>query len=73
MMWMLEQSPQIQEVALCLDNDAAGLADTERLTGALRQAGYENVSCLFPEYKDWNEQLKISCQDEPEPEMVMSM
>jgi len=78
MMWMLEQNPQIGEVALCLDNDAAGIEATKRLTEALKQAGYNNVSCLLPEYKDWNEQLVQSlCQDEqmqePEPEMAMSM
>jgi hypothetical protein len=73
MMWMLEQNPQISAVALCLDNDVAGHAAAERLTETLRQAGYENVSCLFPDYKDWNEQLQSHCQDEPEQEMVMSM
>lgn len=74
MMHMLEQNPPIQEVALCLDNDAAGLEATKRLTEALKQTGYENVSCLLPEYKDWNEMLQQqSCQDEPEPEMSMSM
>jgi len=71
MMNILEQNPQIREVALCLDNDAAGLAATERLTQALQKAGYESVSCLLPEYKDWNEALKNLCLDEPE--MVMGM
>jgi len=78
MMWMLEQNPQIGEVALCLDNDAAGLAATERLKETLQQAGYENVSCLLPEYKDWNAQLvqnlSLEAQaQEPEPEMAMNM
>ena len=71
MMWMLEQNPQIGEVALCLDNDAAGLTATERLTESLKQAGYEKVSCLLPEYKDWNVQLQSLYQDEPEMEMSM--
>ena len=67
-MHLLEQNPRIREVALCLDNDAAGITATERLTETLQQTGYENVSCLLPVYKDWNEQL---CQDEPEMEMSM--
>jgi hypothetical protein len=70
MMWMLEQNPQVSEVALCLDNDAAGHAAAERFSEALRQKGYENISCLFSEYKDWNAELVASCREEPEMEMV---
>ncbi len=73
MTWMLEQNPGIREVALCLDNDAAGIAATARLSEILKQAGYDNVSRLFPECKDWNEQLCESFRDEPEEELVMSM
>ena len=71
MMNTLEQNPRIREIALCLDNDAAGLAAAERLTETLEYAGYDNVSCPLPEYKDYNEQLKNLCLDEPE--MVMQM
>ncbi|HCC34349.1 MAG TPA: hypothetical protein DEQ02_01440 [Ruminococcaceae bacterium] len=40
----------------------------------MKQAGYENVSRLFPEQKDWNEQLvSLSFRDEPDEELVMSM
>jgi hypothetical protein len=73
MMWMLEQDPGIQEVALCLDNDAAGIAAAVRLTEILKQAGYDNVSRLLPKYKDWNDALCASFRDEPEEELVMSM
>ena len=75
MIWMLEQNPQIGEISLCLDNDAAGIYATERFTKLLQEAGYENVSSLLPVYKDWNEQLKKLYLDEPvqESEMVMSM
>jgi DNA primase len=73
MQWMLEQNPDIQEIALCLDNDAAGIAATERLTETLQQAGYDNVSCLLPDYKDWNEQLVASFHEQPEEELAMSM
>ena len=74
MTWILEQNPQINEVALCLDNDAAGHTAAGRFTEILQQAGYENVSCLFPDYKDWNAELVQSrCQDEPEMEEEMAM
>ena len=74
MLWMLEQHPQVDEISLCLDNDAAGIYAIERFTKKLQEAGYENVSSLLPVYKDWNEQLKKFCLDEPvqESEMVMS-
>ncbi|GHU80739.1 hypothetical protein FACS1894191_6670 [Clostridia bacterium] len=71
MLWTLEQNPQLQEISLCLDNDAAGIAAAERLTQALQEAGYESVSCLLPNCKDWNEQLQHQCLDEPEMEMSM--
>ncbi|MDL2232751.1 DUF3991 and toprim domain-containing protein [Ruminococcaceae bacterium OttesenSCG-928-L11] len=71
MLWMLERNPHIREVALCLDNDAAGIEATKRLTQTLQEVGYESVSCLLPEYKDWNEQLQHLCRDEPEMEMSM--
>jgi DNA primase len=73
MMWMLEQDPGIREMALCLDNDAAGIAAAAKLSTILKQAGHENVSRLFPECKDWNEQLCESFRNEPEEELVMRM
>jgi DNA primase len=73
MLRMLEQNPQIREVALCLDNDAAGIAATNRLMETLNQAGYDDVSCLMSDCKDWNEQLAASFRDEPEEGLVMSM
>jgi hypothetical protein len=72
MLWMLEQNPQLQEISLCLDNDAAGLTGAERLTKTLQEAGYTFVSRLLPEYKDWNEALQSLCRQD-EPEMAMSM
>jgi DNA primase len=73
MMGMLEQNSQIREVALCLDNDVAGIAATNRLTETLHQAGYDDVSCLMSDCKDWNEQLVASFRDEPEEGLVMSL
>ena len=44
MMHLQEQNPQLQEVSLCLDNDKAGLAATERLTEILQEAGLYPVT-----------------------------
>ena len=41
MLWMLKQSPALQEIILCLDHDAAGIEATGRLTDILREQGYE--------------------------------
>ena len=61
MMWMLEQNPALQKIALCLDNDAAGVKATVRLTKALREKGYEQIGVLIPEHKDWNEGAATRC------------
>ena len=58
MLWMLEQEPRLRTVRLCLDHDATGIEAAGRLTDALRERGYEDVSVLRPEYKDWAEDLK---------------
>lgn len=70
--WVLEQNPRIHKVVLCLDNDDAGLKACDRIAETLKQAGYESVSRLFPEYKDWNEQL-ISAFCKNEQDTVMDM
>jgi hypothetical protein len=57
MLWMLEQNPQIQRVALCLDSDKAGQKAVERLTGILREYCYTDVTPMLPEAKDWNDEL----------------
>lgn len=58
MLWMLEQYPHLQRVALCLDHDEAGIEAIGRLTEILRENGHEQAVPLLPEYKDWNEDLK---------------
>ena len=57
MFWMMQQKPDIQEIALCLDNDAAGNAASERIAHRLRQADYD-VSRLLSQSKDWNADLQ---------------
>lgn len=58
MLKMLELTPSINHVILCLDHDAAGIEAAGRLAETLRLRGGTNVSCLQPQYKDWNEDLK---------------
>jgi len=54
--WLLEQYPQLNKVALCLDNDAAGRQGTERLKQSISGL-VEAVVDLIPPRKDWNEVL----------------
>ena len=56
MLWMLEQNPQLKRVALCLDNDKAGIAATERLGDLLREKSYD-TTVILPCEKDWNDVL----------------
>lgn len=53
----LEVNPNLQKVVLCLDNDAAGIAASERIGNLLRERGYI-VDVMKPEQKDWDENLK---------------
>ena len=77
MLWMLEQNPQLQCVALCLDHDEAGMKATQRLMGTLKEKGYTLIGQCLPDYKDWNENLKaehsMPAQAAEEPEEVPTM
>ena len=64
MLKQLELQKQISEVYLCLDNDAAGQAATKRLTDRLHSLGDWKVAQLCPQYKDWNDDLKESCNEQ---------
>lgn len=59
MLWMLEQNPNLQNIALCLDHDEAGIEASGRLAEILHKRGYDNVGIIQSEYKDWNEDLKV--------------
>ena len=72
MLKQLELQKQISEVYLCLDNDAAGQAATKRLTERLRSLGDWKVEQLCPQYKDWNDNLKESC-NEQKGEMTLAI
>lgn len=73
MLWMLEQNPQLQCVALCLDHDEAGMKAAQRLIETLKGKGYALIGQVLPVYKDWNEALKaehgIPAQPAEEPKL----
>lgn len=53
---MLEDMPNIRKVYLCLDNDAAGQAATDKISLKLYAKNIE-TEVLVPSRKDWNEDL----------------
>ncbi len=67
MLWMLEQNPKIQRVALCLDHDPAGITAVGRLREILREKGYHDVVAGLPSCKDWNAELFSACNFSAEP------
>lgn len=67
MLWMLERNPNIQNVALCLDHDEAGIEAGGKLAELLKEWGYFDVSVLQPTCKDWNEDVKARCGLEAHP------
>lgn len=54
----LEHHSSLDEIILCTDNDEGGIDAAQRLTDILKEHGYENISCIAPENKDFNEDLK---------------
>ena len=56
-MEMLRQLPQLRQVYLCLDNDDAGHAASNRMSKLLAEQGIL-VEQLLPREKDWNDDLK---------------
>ena len=57
-MQILKDNPNIKRIALCLDNDSAGIRARERITKILSERGYNDVFSLFSYRKDWNEDLQ---------------
>ena len=57
MLKILETHPNLTTVILCLDNDRAGIAASERMSDRLQRLGYNDVSYDRSELKDWNEDL----------------
>jgi hypothetical protein len=71
MLKMLELNSNIQEVALCLDNDEAGNKASERFKNQLAESGY-GCRLIVSQGKDWNDDLINSQQIKNGFEMKMS-
>ena len=54
----LEHHSSLDEIVFCTDNDEGGIDAVDRLTDILKEHGYENISRIAPENKDFNEDLK---------------
>lgn len=63
---LLERQPHIVAVALCLDNDSAGVKACERIEKQLLKNGY-GIRKELPREKDWNEDL--NCYEMKEPDI----
>lgn len=61
---MLERIPQLDTVLLCLDNDEAGHAASQRMKTQLEKN--HTVERLTPEHKDWNDDLIAQTQSRNE-------
>ena len=62
-MKMLNDNHSIDTVYLCLDNDNAGTVGSQKLAEKIHSLGEYDVWRLYPENKDWNEDL-ISIKQE---------
>lgn len=63
----LENHSKLKEIVLCTDNDEGGIDAADRLTDILKEHGYENISRIAPENKDFNEDLKARNGEAPLP------
>ena len=63
----LKSHSNLNEIILCVDNDEGGIEAVDRLKDILAENGYPNVKRLSPEFKDWNECLKVQNDVEPLP------
>ena len=58
LMHRLNVKPKLRKVALCLDNDSAGISACERIKGILENKGYLDVKIIHSINKDWDEDVK---------------
>ncbi len=73
LMQLLSDAPHVRQVALCLDNDKAGIQARERIKQSLSERGYQDVFPLFSRLKDWNEDLQAMAKPPPELEEGQGM
>ena len=69
---MLERMPRVDTVFLCLDNDSAGHAASERFAAELAVQGVETER-LVSERKDWNEDLVEQSQTQEVRQVCQTM
>ena len=65
---LLSDASQVKRIALCLDNDKAGIQARERIKQSLSERGYRDVFPLFSQQKDWNEDLQALTKPPPKQE-----
>lgn len=57
-LYRLKVNPKLTKIVLCLDNDNAGEAASERIKGVLAEHGFTDVRILKSVNKDWDEDIK---------------
>lgn len=63
----LKGHSNLSEIVICTDNDVGGIDSADRLSDILKEKGYADIKRLVPEFKDWNECLKVQNDVEPLP------
>ena len=63
----LKGHSNLSEIVICIDNDVGGIDAADRLSDILEEKGYADIKRLVPEFKDWNECLKVQNDVEPLP------
>ena len=54
----LKGHKNLSEIIICTDNDIGGIDAADRLKDILHENNYKNISRIFPQNKDFNEDLK---------------
>ena len=70
-MKMLNDNSNIDTVYLCLDNDNAGTVGSQKLAEKIHSLGEYEVWRLYPEHKDWNEDLISIKQQETQNKITI--
>ena len=62
----LNDNSNINTIYLCLDNDEAGTLGSERIAEQIHALGEYEIWRLFPQNKDWNEDLQSKINNDSE-------
>ena len=68
----LKDNSNIDTVYLCLDNDNAGNVGSERIAEQIHDLGDYEIWRLFPQHKDWNEDIQFQNKNDYADEVVES-